>query len=67
MAFIAYTGSLFGPMSELAGMYETIRKTNAYLDTIFEIIDTRGLSVDCGARAGRSAPIGSSSTAAGGA
>jgi ATP-binding cassette subfamily B protein len=40
VAFLSYTGSLFGPMLGLAGMYETIRKTKVYLDTIFDIIDT---------------------------
>lgn len=40
VAFLAYTGSLFGPMLGLAGMYETVRKAKVYLDTIFDIIDT---------------------------
>ncbi|HEY9776345.1 MAG TPA: ABC transporter ATP-binding protein [Planktothrix sp.] len=40
VAFLAYTGSLFGPMLGLAGMYETLRKARVYVDTIFDIIDT---------------------------
>jgi ATP-binding cassette subfamily B protein len=39
VAFLSYTGSLFGPMLGLMGMYETIRKAQVYCDTVYDIID----------------------------
>ncbi len=41
VAFITYTGALYAPVLGLAGFYEAFRKARVYLDTIFDIIDTR--------------------------
>jgi ATP-binding cassette subfamily B protein len=47
VAFLTYIGALFAPMLGLANMYETLRKAQVHLDTIFNIIDTPESVKDC--------------------
>lgn len=41
VAFIAYTGGLFGPVQSITGIYRIIRTANASVGHIFTILDTQ--------------------------
>lgn len=41
VAFISYTGGLFGPVQGLTGTYRTLRLASVSLDLIFDILDTQ--------------------------
>ncbi|HTY95250.1 MAG TPA: ABC transporter ATP-binding protein [Steroidobacteraceae bacterium] len=40
VAFIGYTGGLYGPVQALTATYQTLKKTSVFLGSIFEIMDT---------------------------
>ena len=40
MAFLGYQGGLFGPVSNLTGVYQTLRKAGISFDIVFSILDT---------------------------
>jgi ATP-binding cassette, subfamily B, bacterial len=41
IAFLAYTGGLFGPVQGLTGIYRTLRLASVSLERVFSILDTQ--------------------------
>lgn len=41
VAFLGYIGGLFGPVQGLTGVYQTMRRAGASLETIFSILDAQ--------------------------
>ena len=39
MAFLGYQGGLFGPVNNLTGIYQTLRKASVSFDIVFDILD----------------------------
>lgn len=46
VAFLGYSGGLFGPVQNLTGVYQTLRRAAVSLDTVYSILDAKDSITD---------------------